>query len=287
MTPSELTIIPAEIQDHDEIADLISMSQVSNRHLDWQKSISWLGSQPVLKCYLKDELISLLVCPATDRDFIWIRSFCATELTAAERSWPYLLQYAEGILHNAGITRIYSIALTTWYEGLLHTGGFITEDKIITLRRGHSHITREDRSLDIQVREFLPNDIDRVMDVDHLAFPPLWQISKEDFVQALALSQNRSVALDTSGDIIGYQISSNIFDSGHIARIAVHPLHQREHVATILLDNLFSRFLSLGVQEVTVNTSSDNKTAINMYLHNGFSYTQNNYPIYFKDIRST
>ena len=165
-------------------------------------------------------------------------------------------------------------------------GGFITEDKIITLRRGHSHITRMDRSLDIQVREFLPNDIDRVMEVDHLAFPPLWQISKEDFVQALALSQNRSVALDTSGDIIGYQISSNIFDSGHIARIAVHPLHQREHVATVLLDNLFSRFLSLGVQEITVNTSSDNKTAINMYLHNGFSYTQNNYPIYYKDIRS-
>ena len=53
MTSSELTIIPAEIQDHDEIADFISMSQVSNRHLDWQKSITWLGSQPVLKCYLK------------------------------------------------------------------------------------------------------------------------------------------------------------------------------------------------------------------------------------------
>lgn len=159
-------------------------------------------------------------------------------------------------------------------------------DKIITLRRGHAHITRMDRSLDIQVREFLPNDIDRVMEVDHLAFPPLWQIGREDFVQALALSQNRSVALDTSGDIIGYQISSNIFDSGHIARIAVHPLHQREHVATVLLDNLFSRFLALGVQEITVNTSSDNKTAINMYLHNGFSYTQNNYPIYYKDIHS-
>lgn len=284
MASTEYKIIPADIKDLEEITDFISMSQVSNRHLDWQKTVTWLGSQPVLKCYKINELISILVCPVTDQDFVWIRAFNATSLSAAEHTWPYLLQNIQEILSIAGIQKIYSIALTSWFEDLLRSGDFVTEEKIVTLRRENSGVARFDQSTAIQVREFLPNDIGRVMDVDHQAFAPLWQISKDDFVQALALSQNRTIALNEAGEIIGYQISSNIFDSGHIARIAVHPDYQRRHVATILLDNLFSRFLSLGVQEITVNTSSDNSTAINLYLRNGFSYTQNNYPIYFKRI---
>jgi [ribosomal protein S18]-alanine N-acetyltransferase len=286
MSASDLKIIPASIRDLDELTDFISMSQVSNRHLDWQKTITWLGYQPVLKCYSKDELISLLVCPVTDHDFVWIRSFCACYLSAAERSWPYLLVNVENILRDSGIQRIYTISLSPWYEELLHQSGFISEDRIITLHRENSRISNVGQTPTIQIREFLDNDIDQVINVDHLAFQPLWQICREDFVQALAISQNKSVVINTDGEIIGYQISSNIFDSGHIARIAVRPDYQRKGVASVLLENLFSRFLSLGVHEVTVNTSSDNSTAINLYLHNGFSYTQNNYPIYYKNISS-
>jgi [ribosomal protein S18]-alanine N-acetyltransferase len=286
MTSSEFRIIPATIRDLDELTDFISRSQVSNRHLDWQKTINWLGYQPILKCYIKDELISLLVCPVTDHDFIWVRSFCASYPSVAERSWPVLLENVENILRDAGIQRMYSISLTSWYEELLRQGGFSSEDRIITLQRENPMMLPHEISPAMQIREFLTDDINQVINVDHLAFPPLWQICKEDFVQALAVSQNKSVVLNTNGDIIGYQISSNIFDSGHIARIAVHPDYQRKGIASILLENLLSRFLSLGVHEITVNTSSDNSTAINLYLHNGFSYTQNNYPIYYKNISS-
>jgi ribosomal protein S18 acetylase RimI-like enzyme len=286
MISPEFRIIPANIRDLDELTDFISKSHVSNRHLDWQKTINWLGYQPILKCYSKDELVSLLVCPVTDHDFIWIRSFCASYPTVAERSWPYLLENVENILRDSGIQRMYSISLTSWYEELLCQGGFTSEDRIITLHRENSQLSNHEQSPVIQIREFLNDDINQVINVDHLAFPPLWQICQEDFVQALSLSQNKSVVLNTNGDIIGYQISSNIFDSGHIARIAVHPDYQRKGIASVLLDNLFSRFVFLGVHEVTVNTSSDNHTAINLYLHNGFSYSQNNYPIYFKNISS-
>jgi ribosomal protein S18 acetylase RimI-like enzyme len=286
MNPTEFKISPANTSDFEELSTFFSVSQLSNRHLDWQKTLTWLGSQPFLKCYYRDALTSVLVCPLTDQDFIWIRSFnCANQL-AAEPSFRLLIETAISILDGTGINKLHTISLSHWYEELLVNCGFTTIDKIVTLHKDKSSIIPFEHPLIIQIRDFLPSDIDLAFAVDHLAFPPLWQISKEDFTQALAISKNKSVALNLFGEIIGYQISSNIFDSGHIARIAVRPEYQKQHIGSALLENLFRRFIALGVREITVNTSSDNQPAINLYLHHGFSFTQNNYPIYYKTINT-
>ena len=284
MNSSEFKIIPASTADLEELTTFFSISQLSNRHLDWQKTITWLGSQPFLKCYYQDVLISVLVCPVTDQDFIWIRSFNCTNQLTVEPSFRQLLETAISILDGTGINKLFTISLSPWYEELINNCGFESVDKIVTLRKDRSSIIPYEHPLIIQIRDFLPSDIDQAFAVDHLAFPPLWQISKEDFTQALAISKNKSVALNLSGEIIGYQISSNIFDSGHIARIAVIPEYQKQHIGSALLENLFRRFIALGVREITVNTSSDNQPAINLYLHHGFSFTQNNFPIYYKVI---
>ena len=284
MDPREFKIIPASTTDYEELTTFFSVSQLNNRHLDWQKTITWLGTQPFLKCYYNGELISVLVCPVTDQDFIWIRSFNCINQLSVESSFRQLLDTAISILNGTGIHKLFTISLFPWYEEIIRSYGFTTTDQIVTLRKDKSSIIPFEHPLTIQIRDFLPSDIDEAFAVDHLAFPPLWQISKEDFTQALAISKNKSVALNLSGEIIGYQISSNIFDSGHIARIAVIPEYQKQHIGSALLENLFRRFIALGVREITVNTSSDNQPAINLYLHHGFSFTQNNYPIYYKVI---
>ena len=287
MDSREFKIIPANTADFEELSTFFSVSQLSNRHLDWQKTITWLGSQPFLKCYYHGDLISVLVCPVTDQDFIWIRSFnCINQLTV-ESAFRELLDTAISILNGTGIHKLFTISLSPWYEEIIRPCGFTTTDQIVTLRKDKSSIIPFEHPLTIQIRDFLPSDIDEAFAVDHMAFPPLWQISKEDFTQALAVSKNKSVALNLSGEIIGYQISSNIFDSGHIARIAVTPEYQKQQIGSALLENLFRRFIALGIREITVNTSSDNQPAINLYKHHGFSYTQNNYPIYYKEIGST
>jgi ribosomal protein S18 acetylase RimI-like enzyme len=284
MNFSEFKVVPASKSDLEELTTFFSISQLSNRHLDWQKTITWLGSQPFLKCYCQNDLISVLVCPVTDQDFIWIRSFNCVNQVAVKPSFRQLLETAITILDGTGINKLFTISLSPWYEELISNYGFMTVDKIVTLRKDRPSIIPFEPPLLIQTRDFLNSDIDQAFAVDHLAFPPLWQISKEDFTQALAVSKNKSVALNPSGEIIGYQISSNIFDSGHIARIAVLPEFQKQHIGSALLENLFGRFITLGVNEITVNTSSDNQPAINLYLHHGFSFTQNNYPIYYKNI---
>ncbi len=280
MTDSEFKIHPASSSDIEEISNFLSTSQVSNRHLDWQKTITWLGSQPFLKCYYNNELVSILVCPITGKDFVWIRSFYGGTLSAAESSWTVMFSYLLNILKDTGIQKIYSIPLSSWYERLLRNSGLQSSTKIVTLVNHHLKTTIIDTPINIQIRELVSKDIEEICDVDKIAFPPLWQISKEDIIQAIAISQNKSVVLDQSSRIIGYQISSNIFDTGHIARIAVLPEFQKQNIGSALIQNLMSCFNSLGVGPVTVNTSSDNLPAINLYLRHNFSYTQNNYPIY-------
>lgn len=287
MTDSEFIIFPASDSDLDEISRFLSTSQVNNRHLDWQKTISWLGSQPFLMCYYNNELVSILVCPMTGKDFVWIRAFYGGTLSAAESSWTVLFSYLLNKLKDAGIQKLYSIPLSSWYERLLRNSGLQSATKIVTLVNHQIKTTIVDTPINTQIRELVAKDIEEICDVDKIAFPPLWQISKEDIIQAIAISQNKSVVLDQSSRIIGYQISSNIFDSGHIARIAVLPEFQKQNIASALIQNLMSCFISLGVGTVTVNTSSDNIPATNLYLRHNFSFTQNNYPIYSWNLNIT
>ncbi len=284
MADSEYKIIPATTADLDEITGFLATAQVNNRHLDWQKTITWLGSQPFLKCYYNNELISTLVCPVTRQDFVWIRAVNGNTLFSAERSWTELFNNLVSILKDAGINKLYSIPLSSWYERLLRKSGLQTNTKIVTLVNRNLETISFVPPLNIQIRELVAGDIKQICYVDKAAFAPLWQISEEDIIQAIAVSQNKSVVLDSSSNIIGYQISSNIFDTGHIARIAVLPEYHRKNIASALLQNLLSRFSSIGISNVTVNTSSDNFPATNLYLHHNFTYTQNNYPIYFCDI---
>lgn len=276
----------ATTADFDELSEFFSIAQISNRHLDWKKSISWLGYHPFLKCYKDKNLVSVMICPVTDDNFVWIRNFCAISLHFAENTWPYLFQYAEDQLIRSSISKIYTIALSPWYIKLLANAGFDSKTEIVTLHKDNSHYSSHTSGIELEedllIRDFLPEDLENVVAVDHLAFPPLWRIAKEDLIQALDISQNKSVVSTRAGKIIGYQISSNIFSSGHIARVAILPEFHRKKVASALLDNLMMRFSVTGINEVTVNTSSDNIPAINLYLKHGFSHTQNNYPIYTK-----
>ena len=273
-------IVPAASADYDELTEFFSIAQISNRHLDWRKSIAWIDSQPFLKCYTGNDLVSVLVCPITGENFVWIRSYSSMSLSFAENSWPVLFDNAVAHLRKSSISRIYTIALSPWFEKIINQSGFLTTDNIVTLRKENNHYSPAELGTDFLIRDFLIEDLEQVAEVDHISFPPLWQITREDLTQALELSQNKSVVVTNSGRVIGYQISSNIFTSGHIARVAILPEYQRHKIASALLDNLLLRFSSLGVTEITVNTSSDNIPAINLYLRHGFSHTQNNYPIY-------
>lgn len=68
--------------------------------------------------------------------------------------------------------------------------------------------------------------------------------------------------------------------SGHLARLAVHPYAQRHHIAHGLVRQMLARFGRMGTHRVTVNTQSDNAASLALYRSMGFKLTGNTFPVY-------
>ncbi|MBA4420190.1 MAG: hypothetical protein C0391_03495 [Anaerolinea sp.] len=279
-----LIINSAKETERQTLSDFLEQTRFNNKHLDWQSIISWLGTDVFLTCRDNAELVSTLVCPILEADFCWIRAFHANTELSAFSTWRPLLNELECRCQAPGIGTIYSISLSTWYSELLKQSGFITTRQIITLQKDidPSHLIND--QLFPRIRALTPADLIKVADIDHAAFPPMWQLTKEDLSAALKVSEYASVVTDMTGEIIGYMLSSQTNNSTHISRIAVLPTFQKQNVAKELLDHLSLFLTKNGVRVASVNTSSDNPGALALYKHHGFNLTDGSYPIYEKKI---
>ncbi len=122
-------------------------------------------------------------------------------------------------------------------------------------------------------------DLPIVALVDEAAFDPLWQNSLDSLTLAYQQSSWSTVA-ETSDGIIGYQISTSIPLTGHLARLAVIPAIQRSHVGYMLVRELLEHFKKSGAWHVTVNTQDDNLASIALYEKIGFRRTGELFPVY-------
>jgi len=134
----------------------------------------------------------------------------------------------------------------------------------------------------VQIRRMQLNDLSKVIEIDHLAFPPLWQNTFEEFQKACCLSGIMTVA-SINGKLVGYQISTISAIGGHLARLAVLPEYQRKGIAFNLVYDVLEKFKEQKCSKVTVNTQSDNKPSLALYQKFGFKQTTEKIPVYELD----
>jgi ribosomal-protein-alanine N-acetyltransferase len=108
-----------------------------------------------------------------------------------------------------------------------------------------------------------------MVDVDHAAFSPLWQLSYSDLFHAQRIATRCTLAVKHDR-IIGYQLSTMYRQTGHLARLAVLPEHQGTGVGAALLDNLIRYFIGRSVRTLTVNTQGTNTRSQRLYTRSGF-----------------
>jgi ribosomal protein S18 acetylase RimI-like enzyme len=110
-----------------------------------------------------------------------------------------------------------------------------------------------------------------VLDLDHRAFPPFWQLDRSGLVDAVhATPQSRFRVTEDGGAIVGYVITGRAARRGYIQRLAVDPSHGgRGMGAALVVDGL--RWLARWrVDHVAVNTQLDNERALALYERLGF-----------------
>jgi len=276
---SDPRIRPAGEKDHAALTRFLNHEYRIHRHLDWRSPLEWLGSQPYLIAEQEGLIQAVFSCPPDPPQIAWIRLFGAAEPLSPAATFKWMLAEARSQLEKSGIHQIVAIGLQPWFQTVLSENGFYIRQSIVVLEWTGQIPPETSTPGDLNIRPMVREDLQTVAEVDQVAFDPIWQNSLESLTLAYQQSSWSTVA-ETPEGIIGYQISTSIPLTGHLARLAVLPALQRRNIGYALVRQMLKHFQTSGAWHVTVNTQDDNLASIALYEKMGFRRTGEIFPVY-------
>jgi ribosomal-protein-alanine N-acetyltransferase len=270
MGVSALTITPFQRRHMQSIRDLLFHSSLVHVHLDWQEADHWLeqGEGVVRLAWMWGRLAGLIGASKPLNGTSWIRVVAVHDQldpdAVLQSIWRDLsAELKEQGVHSAGL-----LMVRDWLLPHASGLGFTYQENIITLARA-GHTLPESAHPLVMTRSADLGDLPALIQVDHIAFDPPWQMSSQELRLAERQSSSCTVAL-VEDQIVGYQLSTLYFDGAHLARLAVVPACQGQGIGAALLADVLRRFFRRGVYTMTVNTQSSNQRSLRLYEHYGF-----------------
>jgi ribosomal-protein-alanine N-acetyltransferase len=273
------TLKTATAQDHSRLAHFINHESLVHRHMDWRTPLEWLGHRPFIIAEQSGLIQAVLACPPDPESLAWIRLFAATGELSSLYFFQTLLTAAKDELAAYPRCEIAAIGIQPWFTQCLENSGFIQRQNIVVLEWSGLLPSARPIPREVMIRPMIADDLPEVTRVDNLAFEPLWRNSLE----SLTLAYNQaawSTVAETDTGIIGYQISTSIPLSGHLARLAVLPQTQRNSIGYALVYDLLLHFKNESAWRVTVNTQDTNAASLALYDRIGFRRTGEVFPVY-------
>lgn len=173
-----------------------------------------------------------------------------------------------------GFSRVVTAALAPLDQAGFLGAGFHVEERLRVLVHDLDPLP-EPPFLDpvLQVlRRCRDTDRAAVLDVDHQAFGPFWQLDQHGLEEALGATPHARfrVVSEATGQVVGYAITGRAGRRGFVQRLAVGPQHQGRGLGrALVLDGL--RWLRRWrVERAVVNTQVDNDRALALYAGLGF-----------------
>jgi ribosomal protein S18 acetylase RimI-like enzyme len=276
---------PADISDHQQLANLIFFETRLHRHLDWRTPLEWLGAPFYWALEEGRQITAALACPVEAEGIAWVRLFVYAGRRSAESAWNILWGTARQEIARAGGATVAAIAMQPWFQNVLAGSGFENRQNIVMLE-WHSFASQPwslHEAPGVRIRKMEEADLKEVERTDAASFPALWQNPVETLRRGFAQALFATVAENENG-IVGYQISTGGRSRAHLARLAVHPSVQGRGVGRALLSDLFMQLYKYGIPKLSVNTQSDNQVSLNLYKKMGFLLTGEQYPVYTFDV---
>lgn len=281
--PPGITITSATYDQKSEISNFLNQDNLIHQHLDWFSPLDWLGQSPFLIEKLNQKIQGVLLAAPEVKHASWIRLFCCKNQTQTEDVWDRLVAKAAAMLNIADIQQLAALSTNDWFTNLLRHSGFSHHDDIVLLEWKGDHLNWTNKNQEVVIRPMHAADLPEVFQVDQAAFAPLWQNSLASLTKAFNQPGISTVAL-SQDQIVGYQISTTITIHGHLARLAVHPNHQGQQVASALVYDLLEKFMRRGIWIASVNTQADNKPSIAVYQKFGFQPIKKIIPVFQRNL---
>jgi len=270
-------ISQAKLSDTSRIAQFLDRAALVQRHLDWTPLLDWIDTPPFLQYFENDHLKGVLVCPPDPVNVAWIKCFACTDLERVNEIFTSLLVKAREMLPGT-VDSLYVLGLQDWFILTIKQAGFIKFQEVVVLSLSQNAIPKKQTS-NVFIRPMELADIGKVAFVDHQSFEPIWTISQKGLEAAFFQSAHASVA-EIDGRIIGYELSTANNFSAHLARVAVLPEFQQEHIGHQLVVDMIDFFRQRKISAISVNTQSTNSASLNLYKKVGFTPTSDQFPVY-------
>lgn len=282
-------IEPAQIQDKKQIEKFLQNNLRAHRHLDWLELDEWIGQSGFFLLKHKDQITAILCATPDIENVAWIHLFaCVTDFDYS-RAWRILFRhFCVCLSKTAPQTRIHSIALTPWFDQLLIKSKFSQTEAICVLEKNLHFDQEQNRSSSFpgEIHRMTFEQIPQVLEVDHNAFAPLWQLSERALEKALQAADYATV-LCRNGKIIAYQLCTATYLQAHLARLAVHSGERGQGIGQILIEDVFDYYTKERIWSLSVNTQQSNQASIALYLKTGFVAVDESFPVYTYSLKSS
>ncbi|MBX3080958.1 MAG: GNAT family N-acetyltransferase [Anaerolineae bacterium] len=264
---------------------LIEEAVQVHTHLDWQTVEDWLDDPEalILLAWQNNALQGVMASSEVLGGAAWLRLVAIEDFANPGEVIAALWRSLRTQLVIAGVHEMGVLLLRGWLTEYLDPLGFSYCEDIVTLRRyGHEAVPPSLRP-EIHIRPAYWNDVAPVVEVDHAAFGPLWRMSKTALRQASRFAAHFTIA-EIGGSIVGYQLSTQHTDGGHLARLAVLPALQGRGIGGALVGHMLNHFMRKGLPSVSVNTQETNTQSQNLYIRYGFQRTMQDLPFWKIDL---
>lgn len=248
----------------------IKNSDLSFQNLDWLDPDQRFNEAGCLALLEDGQILAVLAATPECSEVAWLRFFFAIDDGRHTEHFKALMSQAKAVLRASGARSIYSLFPPAWMETGLRAEGFKETERITILRHGPLETNAAFDDPRLVIREITRRDLPLVEKIDSEAFPLPWRLNSASLEKAYLLSARMTIAL-WDGEAIGYQMSTNIFNSAHLARLAVLPEFQRRGVGRKLVLEMLDAFTKVGVDNFSVNTQSSNTSSLALYHALGYT----------------
>jgi ribosomal protein S18 acetylase RimI-like enzyme len=265
--------------DRSALSELLDQECFIHKHLDWTSPLERIGEKPFLLAESAGEVIAALACPPNPSGIAWLKLFTCSGHAQPKKYWDVLWERAQSDLDPlAGFKVVVAMPYQDWFERILISSGFSILQEVI-LFEWASRQPSVIQIAGVVIRPVDPNDLDEIVEIDQVAFEPVWVNSHTALDRAIRVADYSTVIL-VDQRVVGYQISTKAPNGGHLARLAILPGFQSRGLGRALVLDMQDYFFRSGSQKVTVNTQNDNQASIALYQKAGFWRTGKKYPVY-------
>lgn len=271
---------PANLQDLNPLVQLISGSAYVHRHLDWRPALHWLGSQPFWVMEYEGHIAAALAIPVEPVEPMWVRLFAVDYYLDPVEIFQILFSAALNTLQRSETpVTVAALALQNWMRQTLEQCGIPRHQDVVVLRWNPREAPRPILPDGVQIRWMTARDLPEVAAIDNQAFEDIWRCSYHSVELSFA-SADYATVLTLDGKIAGFQISGQTRQGAHLARLAIEPSQQGQHLGRLLVQDLLAEYTGRGFDHITVNTQSDNLISQALYRSQGFEFTGERFPVH-------